>query len=47
MGRILYWVAVFAISLLLVVGLILFIESRDDSSIEGSVRPGAPVALVT
>jgi hypothetical protein len=46
-GRILYWVAVFAISLLLVVGLILFIESRDDSSLEESARPGVPAALVT
>jgi len=36
-GKVLYWVAVVAISLLLVVGLILFLESRDDSSLdEGS-----------
>lgn len=46
MGRILYWVAVLAISLLLVIGLILFIESRDESSLEGSARPGAPAAAV-
>ena len=32
--RILYWVAVVAISLALVVGLILFLESRDQSSVE-------------
>jgi hypothetical protein len=32
--RILYWAAVVAISLALVVGLILFLESRDQSSVE-------------
>jgi hypothetical protein len=37
--RILYWLAVVAISLALVVGLILFFESRDQSSIEGAARP--------
>lgn len=37
---ILYWLAVVAISLALVVGLILFFESRDQSSVEGAERPG-------
>jgi cytochrome b subunit of formate dehydrogenase len=32
--KILYWIAVLAISLALVVGLILFFESRDQSSLE-------------
>ena len=32
--KVLYWVAVVAISLALVVGLILFLESRDPSSVE-------------
>jgi hypothetical protein len=32
--KFLYWVAVVAISLALVVGLILFLESRDPSSVE-------------
>jgi hypothetical protein len=32
--RVVYWVAVIAISLALVVGLILFFESRDQSSVE-------------
>jgi hypothetical protein len=32
--RTLYWLAVLAISLALVVGLILFLESRDQSSVE-------------
>ena len=31
---VLYWLAVVAISLALVVGLILFLESRDQSSVE-------------
>ena len=32
--KILYWIAVVAISLALVVALILFFESRDQSSVE-------------
>lgn len=32
--KILYWIAVLAVSLALVVGLILFLESRDQSSVE-------------
>jgi hypothetical protein len=36
LGRVLYWLAVVAISLALVIGLILFFESRDQSSVEGS-----------
>jgi len=43
-GKVLYWVAVFAISLAFVVGLIIFLESRDDSSLDGAgIRP--PYAL--
>jgi cytochrome b subunit of formate dehydrogenase len=34
--KLLYWLAVVAISLALVVGLILFLESRDQSEIEGA-----------
>ena len=38
--KVLYWVAVVAVSLALVVGLILFLESRDQSSVESdSARP--------
>ena len=33
-GKVLYWLAVVAISLCLVVLLILFFESRDDSSLD-------------
>jgi hypothetical protein len=36
--KILYWLAVIAVSLALVIGLILFLESRDQSSIEGAAR---------
>lgn len=34
LGKLLYWLAVIVISLALVVGLILFLESRDQSSVE-------------
>ena len=44
--KILYWAVVFAISLAFVIGLILFFESRDDSSLEGAGSPRGP-ALVT
>jgi hypothetical protein len=37
--KIVYWLAVLALSLALVVGLILFLESRDQSSIEEGSRP--------
>lgn len=36
--KILYWLAVLAVSLALVIGLILFFESRDQSSIEGAAK---------
>jgi cytochrome b subunit of formate dehydrogenase len=32
--KLLYWLAVVAISIALVIGLILFFESRDQSSVE-------------
>jgi cytochrome b subunit of formate dehydrogenase len=45
-GKIVYWLVVLAISLALVVGLILFFESRDQSQVEeGGVVPGWPRAL--
>ena len=37
--KVLYWLAVLAISLALVIGLILWLESRDSSEIEGSGVP--------
>jgi len=36
--KLVYWIAVVAISLALVIALILFIESRDQSSVEGALR---------
>jgi hypothetical protein len=35
--KLIYWLAVVAVSLALVVGLILFLESRDQSSVESGV----------
>ena len=37
----LYWLAVLVISLALLVGLILLLESRDDSSVEGRAPTSA------
>jgi hypothetical protein len=37
--KLLYWLAVLAISLALVIGLILFFESRDQSSVQDSALP--------
>jgi hypothetical protein len=42
--KVLYWLAVVAVSLALVIGLILFLESRDQSKIEGAARPGVTSA---
>jgi hypothetical protein len=41
LGRVAYWLAVLAISLLLVFGLLLFFESRDDSSVDGARGPAS------
>jgi cytochrome b subunit of formate dehydrogenase len=38
--KLLYWVAVLAVSVALVVGLILWFESRDASELEGAGLPG-------
>ena len=37
--KIVYWLAVLAISLALLVGLVLFLESRDPSAVESSAPP--------
>jgi uncharacterized protein YggT (Ycf19 family) len=39
--KIIYWLAVLAVSIVLVIGLILWFESQDESRIEGSGRPAA------
>lgn len=46
-GRLVYWLLVLAVSLAFVAGLILFFESRDDSSLEGASLHHRPaVALL-
>lgn len=44
--KLIYWLAVVAISLALVVGLILFLESRDQSSVEDAAAPAVITTLV-
>ena len=39
--KLLYWVAVLAVSVALVAGLILFFESRDQSSVEAGAEEQA------
>ena len=41
LGKILYWLAVLALSLVLLVLLVRFFESRDDSELEGARASGA------
>jgi cytochrome b subunit of formate dehydrogenase len=43
--KLLYWLAVVAISLALVIGLILWLESRDASDIERSAGPDTVTSL--
>ena len=45
MAKLLYWLAVLIVSLAFVVALILFLESRDDSDLEGGALP-APAGLL-
>lgn len=42
--KVLYWLAVFAISLALLVGLVLFFESRDDSTLDEGARASETTA---
>jgi hypothetical protein len=39
LGKILYWVAVLAISIALLIVLVLFFESRDSSQVHSVVPP--------
>jgi len=42
LGKILYWLVVLAVSIALLIALVLFLESRDESQLEnGAVRPAA------
>ena len=36
LGKVLYWLTVLLIALLLVIGLVLLLESWDDSTIQGT-----------
>jgi hypothetical protein len=38
LGRVLYWLAVLAVSVALVIGLILFFESRDASEVDDAAQ---------
>jgi len=40
LGRIVYWLAVLAISVALLVALVLFFESRDQSDLDEARAPG-------
>lgn len=39
LGKILYWLAVLAVSIALLVALVLFFESRDESQVENGSAP--------
>ena len=39
LGRIVYWLAVIAVSVLLLVVLVKFLESRDESGVDGGLQP--------
>ena len=41
--KLLYWLAVLAISLAILIGLILLLESRDDSSVDSRAPTSAPL----
>jgi hypothetical protein len=43
LGKVVYWLAVVAISVALVIALILFFESRDQSSVESGVLLLSPL----
>jgi preprotein translocase subunit SecG len=42
--RVLYWLAVLVVSIALLIGLILLLESRDSSSVGGTVQVGSATA---
>jgi len=39
LGKILYWLAVLALSVALLICLVLFFESRDESQVENGAAP--------
>ena len=44
LGKILYWIAVLAVSVVLLVLLVRFFESRDESDLEGARAPAVTSA---
>ena len=44
LGKLVYWLVVVAISVALLVALVRFFESRDESDLDSGARP-VPVAL--
>jgi hypothetical protein len=45
LGKIVYWLAVLAISVALLILLVLFFEARDSSDLQNSTRPAAAIQL--
>lgn len=43
--RVAYWVAVVIVSLAILVALILFLESRDESSVDGALAPTSALPI--
>jgi hypothetical protein len=43
LGKILYWLAVLAVSIALLIALVLFFESRDESQVENGAIPAQRV----
>lgn len=43
LGKILYWLAVLAVSIALLIALVLFFESRDESQVENGAAPAERV----
>jgi hypothetical protein len=39
LGKILYWLAVLAVSIALLIALVLFLEARDESQVENGAVP--------
>ncbi len=44
LGKVLYWLAVLVVSLALLVALVLFFESRDQSEVGSQSEPGGTAA---
>ena len=43
-GKVLYWLAVLVISIALLVALVLYFESRDESELDRGAAPTGPLA---